>query len=130
MEFRYYKYYTMSCTQTLLNFQTEIRLHHWGTQSYATHKALGKLYENLDGLIDTFTEAYIGIYGRDFIKDINELKFNGPFKTTATKVVSSLEDYLMNELPSHIDDNQTALLNIRDEMLGLVQQTKYLLTLS
>jgi hypothetical protein len=29
---------------------------------------------------------------------INELKFNGPYKTTATKVVDSLEDYLMNEL--------------------------------
>ena len=120
----------MSCTQTLINFQVELRLHHWGTQSYAAHKVLGKLYKNLDELIDTFTEAYIGIYGRDFIKNINELKFSGPFKTTGIKVVTSLEDYLMNELPSHIDEHQTALLNIRDEMLGLVQQTKYLLTLS
>jgi len=120
----------MSCTKTLMNFQIELRLHHWGTQSYAAHKALGKLYENLDGLIDTFTEVYIGIYGRDFLKEINELKFNGPYKTTATKVVDSLEDYLMNELPSQIDDNQTELLNIRDEMLGEVQRTKYLLTLS
>lgn len=120
----------MSCTQTLLNFQNELRLHHWGTQSYSTHKAIGKLYEGLDGLIDTFTEAYIGIYGRDFIKEIEQLKFSGPFKTTPMKVVNSLEDYLINELPSHIDEHQTALLNIRDEMLALVQQTKYLLTLS
>ena len=46
------------------------------------------------------------------------------------KVVESLEEYLMNELESHVGENQTALLNIRDEMLGMVQQTKYLLTLS
>ena len=120
----------MSCTQILLNFQTELRLHHWGTQSYAAHKALGKLYENLDGLIDTFTEAYMGIYGRDFLKEIDSLQLSGPFKTNPVKIVNSLEDYLMNELPNHIDEHQTALLNIRDEMLGLVQQTKYLLTLS
>jgi len=120
----------MSCTQILLNFQTELRLHHWGTQSYAAHKALGKLYERLDGLIDTFTEAYIGIYGRDFIKEIKSLDLNGPYRTSPMSVVSSLEEYLMKELPNNVGEDQTALLNIRDEMLGLVQQTKYLLTLS
>jgi DNA-binding ferritin-like protein len=120
----------MSCIQTLLNFQVELRLHHWGTKSYAAHKALGKLYENLDGLIDTFTEAYLGIEGREVIKDINDLHLNGPFRTSATQVVNSLEEYLMTELPSQVSQDQTALLNIRDEMLGLVQQTKYLLTLS
>ena len=120
----------MSCIQTLLTFQTELRLHHWGTKSYAAHKALGKLYENLDGLIDTFTEAYLGIEGRESIKDINDIQLNGPFRTSAVKVVDSLEEYLMKELPNHVGEDQTALLNIRDEMLGLVQQTKYLLTLT
>ena len=27
-----------------MNFQNELRLHHWGTKSYSAHKALGKLY--------------------------------------------------------------------------------------
>ena len=127
---RYSKYYTMSCIKTLLNFQTELRLHHWGTKSYAAHKALGKLYENLDGLIDSFTEAYLGITGREVLKEVNSLELNGPFRTNPVKVVDSLEEYLMNELPNQVGEDQTALLNIRDEMLGLVQQTKYLLTLS
>jgi DNA-binding ferritin-like protein len=120
----------MSCTKVLMNFQNEVRLHHWGTNSYAAHKALGKLYENLDELIDTFTEAYIGVYGKKFVNEIESLQFSGPGKTTAIKVVESLEDYLMNEIPKEVGKDQTALLNIRDEMLGLVQQTKYLLTLS
>ena len=120
----------MSCIKTLLNFQTELRLHHWGTKSYAAHKALGKLYENLDGLIDSFTEAYLGITGREVLKEVNSLELNGPFRTNPVKVVDSLEEYLMNELPNQVGEDQTALLNIRDEMLGLVQQTKYLLTLS
>ena len=77
----------MSCIQTLLTFQTELRLHHWGTKSYAAHKALGKLYENLDGLIDTFTEAYLGIEGRESIKDINDIQLNGPFISSQAKLI-------------------------------------------
>ena len=46
------------------------------------------------------------------------------------QVLSSFEEFLTKELPKEIGGDQTALLNIKDEMLGLVQQTKYLLTLS
>jgi hypothetical protein len=120
----------MSCIKVLLNFQIELRLHHWGTQSYAAHKAIGKAYEDLDGILDTFTETYIGVYGRSEVYNIKEMKFNGADEISAQKVLDSLEDYLMSGITKEIDKNQTALLNIRDEMLGLVQQTKYLLTLS
>ena len=120
----------MSCIKVLLNFQTELRLHHWGTKSYSAHKALGKLYEGLDGLIDTFVESYIGVYGRDELKEVTSLELSGPNKSDSLKIVNSLEDYLMNEIPKEISEDQTSMLNIRDEMLGLVQQTKYLLTLS
>ena len=120
----------MTCIQKLMNFQNELRLHHWGTKSYSAHKALGKLYEGLDGLIDTFTETYLGVKGREEIKQISELQLNGPFRTSAEQVVNSLEDFLMTEIEKEVGKDQTALLNIRDEMLGLVQQTKYLLTLN
>jgi hypothetical protein len=120
----------MTCIQKLITFQNELRLHHWGTKSYSAHKALGKLYEGLDGLIDSFTETYLGVKGREEIKQISEIELNGPFRTSAEQVVNSLEDYLMNEVTKEVGEDQTALLNIRDEMLGLVQQTKYLLTLT
>jgi len=120
----------MTCVQKLMTFQNELRLHHWGTKSYSAHKALGKLYEGLDALIDSFTETYLGVKGREEIKQISELKLNGPFRTSADQVIISLEDFLMNEIEKEVGKNQTALLNIRDEMLGLVQQTKYLLTLT
>jgi DNA-binding ferritin-like protein len=120
----------MPCTQKILNFQNEVRLHHWGTQSYAAHVALGKLYEAIDPLLDSFTETYIGVFGKQELKDFKSLDLNGPFKISINSVLDSFEDYLKNELPKEIKQDQTALLNIRDEMLGLVQQTKYLLTLS
>ena len=120
----------MSCIQKLLNFNNELRLHHWGTQSYSAHKALGKAYESLDAILDTFTETYISVKGKQELKDFPNLELNGPFKISINSVLDSYEDYLKNEITKEIKSDQTALLNIRDEMLGVVQQTKYLLTLS
>lgn len=119
----------MACIKVILNFQNELRLHHWGTESYSKHKALGKAYDSINDLLDTFTETYIGVYGRDEIYAIKELQFNGPNSISPEKVLNSFEEYLINGITKEIDDNQTALLNIRDEILATVQTTKYLLTL-
>jgi hypothetical protein len=119
----------MACIKIILNFQNELRLHHWGTQSYPAHQALGMAYESIDDLLDTFTEAYIGVYGRNDIYQIKEMRFNGPNELDAMKILDSFEEYLITELPKEISTEQTALLNIRDEILGVVQKTKYLLTL-
>ncbi len=43
----------------LVQFQQQLRVFHWQTESYAQHKALGKAYEALDGLIDSFVEVGI-----------------------------------------------------------------------
>ena len=120
----------MTCIQKIFNFNSEIRLHHWGTQSYAAHKALGKAYESIDALLDTFAETYIGVSGKQELKEFSEIKLNGPFKIGINSVLDSFEEYLKYEIPKEIKPEQTALLNIRDEMLGVIQQTKYLLTLS
>ena len=119
----------MSCIQKILNFQNEIKLHHWGTNSYSQHKALGNLYETLDGLLDTFAETYMGTRGKSEINEIRSLSFNGPAKTNPINVLNSFEDYLKTEVETELR-GESALLNIRDEMLASVQQTKYLLTLS
>jgi hypothetical protein len=111
-----------------MNFQNEIKLHHWGTPSYAEHKALGKLYDGLNPLIDEFAETYFGANGKDDISEVTDLRLNGPSRISMNSVLNSFEDYLNQELPK--ETNHSSLLNIRDEMLALVQRTKYLLTLS
>jgi len=50
--------------KTLLQIQIQFKLLHWQTESYSEHKAFGKLYDNLDGLIDDFAEIMMGKYGR------------------------------------------------------------------
>jgi hypothetical protein len=119
----------MSCIQKILNFQIEIKLHHWGTDSYIEHKTLGKLYEKIDNFLDTFAETYMAVKGKEEIYSIKELTLNGPTKINVINVLNSFEEYLKTEVENELL-GQTSLLNIRDEMLASVQQTKYLLTLS
>jgi len=53
----------MNIITKLLTVQNQLRVYHWQTKSYAEHKALGKLYESLDGLTDQFIETLAGTKG-------------------------------------------------------------------
>jgi hypothetical protein len=118
----------MECITKLLTLQNQLRIHHWQTPSYAEHKALGKAYEGLDDLIDTFVETYMGKYGKD-TEQHRGIELKGYETAHPMPVIKYFEDYLTKELPSDLSEEDTDLLNIRDEMLGLLNQTKYLLTL-
>jgi hypothetical protein len=107
------------CIFKLMEAQQSLRLQHWLTFSHAEHMALGGADEGLDGLIDSF-----GAKGRGILSPNTTLTVGGD----ASKILSTLEGVLRNEIPSDIGENETSLMNIRDEMLALVQKTRYLLT--
>jgi len=113
------------CIEDLLEAQLSIRMQHWLTKSFAQHKALGKAYDGLDDLIDTFVETLIGAKGRVVLSGIDTISIGGDIM----KVLDELENTLRNGIQKDVGEDETALLNIRDDMLGLVQHTKYLLTL-
>jgi DNA-binding ferritin-like protein len=111
-----------------LRIQNQLRIYHWQTESFAQHKAFGKAYEELDGLIDQFVEVYMGKYGRSKAK----IAYNIELQNIGDEyllVVDTYIDYLISltsELDSVMDSD---LLNIRDEMVGVLNRLKYLLTL-
>jgi hypothetical protein len=113
-----------SCICKLMEAQQSLRMQHWLTVSHAEHNALGSAYEGLDGLIDSFVEVAIGAKGRGILSGITSLKVGGD----AQRILSNLETVLRKEIPSDLGEEETALMNIRDEMLALLQKTKYLLT--
>lgn len=120
----------MNLITKLLSVQAQLRVFHWQTKSYAEHKAIGKLYETLDGLTDTFVETFSGRKG------VPAATGNFTFVAENYKdnkaVVAFLDEfivYLKQDVPSMLDSKDSDLLNIRDEMLGAVNQTKYLLRL-
>jgi len=119
----------MKLISPFLKIQQQLRIFHWQTESYAQHKAFGKAYEALDDLIDTFVETYIGKYGKVKAK----LTYSIELDNLTDSYMTYINDYityllsLNNELDSSKDSD---LLNIRDEMLTVLNRLKYLLSLS
>jgi DNA-binding ferritin-like protein len=114
--------------QNLLTIVNQLKYYHWQTDSYSKHEALGKAYDTLNGLVDDFVEILLGKYGKELspisinIKTESELDYNS--------AIEEISNYLSYELSNILDEKDTDLLNIRDEMLATVNKTKYLLTLN
>lgn len=111
-----------------LSIQNQIRIYHWQTESYAQHKAFDKAYRALDDLIDTFVEMYMGKYGRSEAK----FKYNVELENIDNNFLPMIDSYVdfLIGLNNELDQiNDSDLLNVRDEMLGVFNRLKYLLTL-
>ncbi len=119
----------MNVITPLVQFQQQMRIFHWQTDSFARHKAFGKIYENLDGLVDEFVETYMGIFGKS--KPVNNFNITLLPLEDDDVISDVLEDFVeyLKDMSLEIDD-RTDLLNIRDSILGEVNKLKYLLTLS
>jgi hypothetical protein len=118
----------MNVIGPLVQFQQQLRIFHWQTDSFAEHKAFGKAYEDLDGLVDDFVETYMGRFGKikptiTFNLILRSLESQNSVKESLEK----FEEYLISM--SEEISNETYLLNIRDEMLALINKLRYLLTL-
>ena len=114
----------------LLTLHNQLKIHHWQTKSYAEHQALGGTYDALTGQIDEFIETFMGKYGRIESRDGFKIELSNYSDLGTTDFVDKYIDYLVNELPKDLEQSDTDLLNIRDEMLGNLNKLKYLLTLS
>ena len=114
----------------LLQMQNQLRIFHWQTKSYAQHKALGKAYESLDGLIDTFVETALGRKEACFSNGNIDIKL---FDIKELDICTAMDTYktFLSELTCKLSPQiDSDLLNIRDEMLGVLNQTCYLLKLT
>lgn len=114
----------------LLTLQNQLKIHHWQTKSFAEHEALGKTYETFDGLIDEFIEVLMGKYGRVQSKGGFTLELKNYNELSTLEFVDKYIEYLSDEVPKNLDEKDTDLLNLRDEMIAALNKLKYLLTLS
>ena len=127
----------------IINFQKEItlvflevllmiKLYHWKTKSYATHKATNELYDKFNDNLDRFIEVLLG-------------KTNIRIDMTNKKNFKLIDCYSQQDLINHmlgfkmylvnLDNNKalssmrnTDLFTIRDEILADVNQFLYLLS--
>lgn len=115
----------------LLEMQVQFRILHWQTKSYAQHKALGDLYENLDDLIDEFAEIILGKSSNrfDFDSEFSIVLKNMELSGTSEFISEGVEDIINMSNDFLDDETDTDLLNLKDEIIALLNKTKYLLTL-
>jgi hypothetical protein len=113
----------------LVEIQQQLRFLHWQTKSYAKHKAYGKLYESLDGLIDTFVETCMGKHGRPSYSGGYTLEGQDIDELSIQEFVDESVSFLIGLTEKYDEKTDTDLLNVRDEMLGEFNKLKYLLTL-
>ena len=111
-----------------------IKIYHWKTSSYSTHKATDQLFEDLNKKTDEFVEVMLGKseINRDSVLYFPSVKISS-FSTNAEcrKIIDSYKQFLL-DLPRNKNFNIMAnvdLLAIRDEILALLNQFLYLLTL-
>lgn len=120
-----------------LEMLNTVKLYHWKTTSYSTHKATDQLYSDLNSKIDEFVEVMLGkpelLKARNYILNVEMIKLK---KYNTNKDFKKEVDYYKNFLidlsqkKEFSRDNKNAdLLAIRDEILAVFNQFLYLLTL-
>jgi len=112
-----------------LEMLNTVKLYHWKTRSFSQHKATDELYSRLNENIDKFVEALLGkdqsriqmVERSIILKDPSSTK---NFQDRILEYRGFLTDMNIYFDPSRDSD----LLNIRDELLGDINQFLYLMT--
>ena len=131
----------LSVVSPLLTILNQIKVYHWQTNSFSEHKALDMAYEQFEESIDEFIEKYQGIFGRiksasgSFLLELENLHTveSSTEEVPETVGLPAKIDQWIAYLKSFSNDSEigdkTDLLNVRDDMLGTLNQLKYLITL-
>ena len=127
-----YNNFNKEITVNFLEMLMMIKLFHWKTHSFATHKATDELYESLNKNIDNFIEVLLGKTGTriDLMghKTISLIDLNSQEQLKSR--IEYFKSYLVNLTNNKTIKSMTNtdLLNIRDEILGDLNKFLYLLT--
>lgn len=123
--------YAKTFVRKMFELTTIIKLYHWKTESYASHKATDGLLETLHEIVDKYVETLLG-------KTSYKLKMqdysNIPIKNLENnqqleKYIKDINEFLL-KIHTHLNlEKDVDLLNLRDEMIGDLNRFLYLLRL-
>ena len=119
-------------TVIFLEMLLMIKLFHWKTHSYATHKATDELYTKMNENIDSFIEVLLGKSGlrTDLMSNKHIRLVDLSSAESLKREIEAFKGYLvsLNDNATMKKMSNTDLYNIRDEILGDLNQFLYLLT--
>jgi len=105
----------------MLEMLVLIKMYHWKTDSYSSHKATDHLYNSLNEHMDKFVEIWLGK---------NQKKLNGNLNISVKYANKKILSSKVNKFITHLEHLQldADLLTIRDDIVGELNQFLYLLT--
>jgi len=109
---------------TLTEMLHVVKLHHWRTHDYSVHKATDNLHEALSEQVDSFVEKLLG--SKNTRSNLTDLRMRAYNTLPALKRRVEYYKRYLRGMPASLG---TDLLNIRDELLGSLNQFSYMLSL-
>ena len=113
-----------------MDMLTTVKLYHWKTMNYATHKATDELYDDLNKYVDEFVEVLLGYKGgvraklprtQVTLHDCNSIE---EFK----KKIDGYKNVLIGFTSRFDGKKNSDLLNIRDEILATLNKSIYVMS--
>lgn len=112
---------------TFIQMLNTVKLYHWKTYSYAKHEATDMLYKDLNKYVDEFVEVMLGKYGGRIPNfDISLALKNSESAEKMKKTIFGYRTFLTGLNDVLHKEKDSDLLNIRDEILGALNQFMYL----
>ena len=106
-----------------------VKLYHWKTHSFSQHSATDQLYGRLNEHIDKFVEVMLGKNPSRIQMVERSIHLTDP--TTTSDFTKKILEYrgILTDLNIYFDPARDSdLLNIRDEIVGDINQFLYLMT--
>jgi hypothetical protein len=121
-----------SIIKKMLELLTLVRLYHWNTFSYATHKATDDLHGTFSDHIDKYVETMLGKSDGNYrinMRDFKTLTVKGVSNNSemTQKVKQFISEF--NKFNLSLKGDYNDILNIRDEIIGDLNKFLYLLSL-
>jgi hypothetical protein len=151
-------FYTTLICSNLFTFLFMIKMIHWQTRSFAIHKSTDKLYEKINELMDDLVEtiqgellakyesrnlddkqnykSYIGkVVIGDCKIDVTDQTEKNSRVENYLNLLQRFESFLVKQFKTELiekvlsGNDNSAIYNIRDEMVSALQKARYLSTL-
>jgi len=114
--------------QAMFKLQMIVKMNHWGTEKYHRHKITDEFHGKLQDITDKIVETYQGRAGKIDLNKVRSLTIMVPMvgDEGMITVVQEVIDMVESKIYPKAEKETIALL---DELLAILQQTKYLLSL-
>jgi hypothetical protein len=110
-------------------FRDQLKIYHFLTTSYARHKTVDILVDQITVSMDQFLEVLQGTRGRlSMPKKYNTITYQNISDRSVIKLLKEFKQFLLISLPKFLKPFDKDLENIRDEILANLNQTLYLFT--